>query len=161
MIMRCYRSPPPSRAPAFRSGARPPRQASRGFTLMEILVAFVVLATSVAILYRTFSTGIRNVDAISGYSEAISLAESKLMALGLEKPLVEGDEAGETEDRRFKWALSVKLYTPPDASPEPANAFFNANQLFRATVRISWDERGQQGRSIALSTVRMSGRVQP
>ena len=159
--MRCHRSPPPSRAPAFRSGARPPRHASRGFTLMEILVAFVVLATSVAILYRTFSTGIRNVDAISGYSEAISLAESKLMALGLEKPLVEGDEAGETEDRRFKWALSVKPYTPPDASPEPTNAFFNANQLFRATVRISWDETGQQGRSIALSTVRMSGRVQP
>ena len=159
--MRCHRSPPPSRAPAFRSGARPPRQASRGFTLMEILVAFVVLATSVAILYRTFSTGIRNVDAISGYSEAISLAESKLMALGLEKPLVEGDEAGETENRRFKWALSVKPYTPPDASPEPTNAFFNANQLFRATVRISWDETGQQGRSIALSTVRMSGRVQP
>ena len=128
---------------------------------MEILVAFVVLATSVAILYQTFSTGIRNVDAISGYSEAISLAESKLMALGLEKPLVEGDEAGETEDRRFKWAVSIKPYTPPDASPEPANAFFNANQLLRATVRINWDERGQQSRSIALSTVRMFGRTQP
>ena len=127
---------------------------------MEILVAFVVLATSVAILYQTFSTGIRNVDAISGYSEAISLAESKLMAMGLEKPLIEGDESGETENRRFKWSLSIKPYTPPNASPEPANAFFNANQLFRATVTINWDETGRQGRSIAMSTVRMSGRTQ-
>ena len=66
----------------------------RGFTLMEILVAFVVLATAVAVLYQTFSAGIRNVDAITGYSQAISLAESKLMALGLEKPLAEGDESG-------------------------------------------------------------------
>ena len=168
MIVRRHRSPATSRAPALRSGprksryagSRPPRLAGGGFTLMEILVAFVVLATAVAILYRTFSTGIRNVDAISGYSEAISLAESKLMGLGLEKPLAEGDEAGETEDRRFKWSVTIKPYTPPNASPEPSNAFFNANQLFRATVTINWDETGRQRRSIALSTVRMFGRTQ-
>ena len=44
---------------------------------MEILVAFVVLAAAVGVLYRTFSAGLRNVDAISGYSEAISLAERR------------------------------------------------------------------------------------
>ena len=139
-------------------GRIPRRRASQGFTLMEILVAFVVLATAVAVLYRTFSIGIRNVDAISGYSEAIAIAEAKLIALGLEQPVVEGEESGETEDRRFKWTITVRPYVPPNSAPEPANAFFSANQLMRATVTVKWDESAQQGRSIALSTVRLLGK---
>ena len=135
------------------------RCANQGFTLMEILVAFVVLATAVAVLYRTFSTNIRNVDAISGYSEAIAIAESRLMAIGLEHPIVEGEESGETDDRRFKWKVAIRPYTPPGAVEAP-NTFFNANQLLRATVAVSWDESGLQKRSIELSTVRMLGRAQ-
>ena len=139
-------------------GRIPRRRRSQGFTLMEILVAFVVLATAVAVLYRTFSIGIRNVDAISGYSVAIAIAEAKLTAVGLEQAIVEGDEAGETEDRRFKWTISIHPYVPPNSAPEPANAFFSANQLMRATVTVKWDENGQQARSIALSTVRLLGK---
>ena len=68
----------------------------RGFTLLEVLVAFVVLAAGAGILYRTFSTGLLNVDAVTGYNEAIGIAEAKLGALGLEHPLAEGEEAGAT-----------------------------------------------------------------
>ena len=136
------------------------RRANQGFTLMEILVAFVVLATAVAILYQTFSTSIRNVDAISGYSEAIAVAESKLIAIGLEQPLVEGEEAGATEDKRYKWQIAVTPYTPPDGVGAPPNTFFNANQLLRATVTVTWDETNTQKRTVQLSTVRMIGRNQ-
>jgi general secretion pathway protein I len=132
----------------------------QGFTLMEILVAFVVLATAVAVLYRTFSTGIRNVDAISGYSEAVAIADARLLALGLEQPVVEGEESGETEDRRFKWTMTVRPYTPPGSTGDNAAAFFNANQLVRATITVTWDERGAQARTISLSTVRMIGKTQ-
>ena len=136
------------------------RRASQGFTLMEILVAFVVLATAVAILYQTFSTGIRNVDAISGYSEAIAVAEAKLTAIGLEQALVEGEESGTTEDKRYKWTLVVKPYVPPDSTGPPPATTFNANQLLRATVTVNWDELRTQKRSVVLSTIRMQGRAQ-
>ena len=72
--------------------ARP--RPARGFTLLEVLVAFVVLAAGAGILYRTFSTGLTNVSTVSGYSEAIAIAEAKLGALGIEHPLVEGEESG-------------------------------------------------------------------
>ena len=136
------------------------RRANQGFTLMEILVAFVVLATAVAILYQTFSTSIRNVDAISGYSEAIALAEAKLTAIGLEHAVAEGEESGQSDDQRFKWTIGIHPYTPPGSTAEPPTSFFNANQLMRATVTVTWDERGQQARSITLATIRMFGRQQ-
>ena len=134
---------------------------AQGFTLMEILVAFVVLATAVSVLYQTFSIGIRNVDAISGYSEAIAVAEAKLMAQGLEQAMAEGEESGTTDDKRFKWMVAVKPYTAPDSTGDAPNTFFNANQLFRATVTVSWDETRDKKRSIELSTVRILGRTQP
>jgi general secretion pathway protein I len=130
---------------------------ARGFTLLEILVAFVVLAAGAGILYRTFSTGLNNVDAVSGYSEAIALAEAKLSAVGLEHALAEGDEQGTSEDRRFDWRVTVAPYTPPDGSADPA-ADVSAHVLLRATVTVSWNQRGYQKRSLTLSTIRIAGK---
>ena len=133
-------------------------RAHRGFTLMEILVAFVVLAAAVGVLYRTFSVGMRNVEAVAGYSEAIAVAEAKLGGIGLEKPLEEGDDAGATEDKRYSWRLAVRPYTPPGAQPDLPGGFVSAQQLFRATVTVTWNERGDQKRTVELSTVRIMGK---
>lgn len=133
-------------------------RAHRGFTLMEILVAFVVLAAAVGVLYRTFSAGLQNVDAVAGYSEAIAIAEAKLTGLGLEKPLEEGEESGSTEDRRFNWQIAVRPDTPPGLAPDQPGGFISPHQLLRATVTVTWNERGDQKRSVALSTVRMLGK---
>ena len=113
------------------------RRASRGFTLMEILVAFVVLATAVSVLYRTFSTSIRNVGAIAGYSEAIAIAEAKITARGLEQPLAEGEESGTTEDKRFGWQIAIHPWTAPDSTADQPGGFGSPNQLFRATVTVT------------------------
>jgi general secretion pathway protein I len=134
---------------------RPPR-ASRGFTLLEVLVAFIVMAAAVGILYRTFSTGLQGVDMISGYGEAIALAEAKLGAVGLEKPLQEGEDSGTTDDRRFSWTLVIAPYTPPGSEGDKPGGFISPNQLLRASVTVTWDERGQQKRSVQLSTVRLA-----
>ena len=133
-------------------------RAHRGFTLMEILVAFVVLGAAVGVLCRTFSAGLRNVDAVAGYSEAIAIAESKLTGLGLEQPLEEGEDAGSTEDKRFSWQLAVRPYTPPGANPDQPGGFISPQQLLRATVTVTWNERGDHKRTVELSTVRMVGK---
>ena len=126
---------------------------------MEILVAFVVLAAALGVLYRTFSAGLHNVDAVAGYSEAIGIAEAKLTGLGLEHPLEEGDESGATEDRRFKWQIAVRPYTPPGTPPDPPGGFISPQQLLRATVTVTWDERGNLKRTVELSTIRMLGKL--
>ena len=136
-----------------------PIRAHRGFTLMEILVAFVVLAAAVGVLYRTFSAGMRNVGAVSEYSEAIAVAEAKLTGLGLEHPLEEGDESGVTEDKRFGWRIAVHQYTPPSSAPEQPGGFMSPHQLLRATVTVTWNERGDQKRTVELSTLRILGKA--
>jgi general secretion pathway protein I len=133
-------------------------RALRGFTLLEILVAFVVLAAGAGVLYRTFSIGLNNVGTVSGYSEAIAIAEAKLGAIGLEKKLEEGEESGTTEDRRFDWRIAVQLYTPPGESPDQPGGFISPHQLYKATVTVSWDQRGTAKRSVELSTLRIMGK---
>ena len=135
-----------------------PGRTQRGFTLMEILVAFVVLGAAVGVLYRTFSAGLRNVDAVAGYSEAIGVAEAKLTGLGLEQPLHEGDESGATEDKRFGWQIAVRPYIAPGSSPDQPGGFVSPHQLLRATVTVTWNERGDQKRKVELSTVRLVGK---
>src|SRR5689334_16962782 len=109
---------------------RAPRHVVHGFTLLEVLVAFVVLAAAAGILYRTFSTGLTNVDAVTGYNEAIGVAEAKLGTLGLEHPLAEGDESGSTEDHRYDWHLAIQPYTPPGSMPDQPGGFISPHQMF-------------------------------
>ncbi|MEO8133170.1 MAG: prepilin-type N-terminal cleavage/methylation domain-containing protein [Betaproteobacteria bacterium] len=133
-------------------------RSQRGFTLLEILVAFVVLAAAVSVLYQTFSTGMQSVHALAGYSEAIGLAQAKLEGLGLEVPIKEGEESGTTDDRRFSWNIVVRAYTPPGSPVDLPGGFVSPHELLRATVTVTWDERGSQKRTVALSTVRIVGK---
>ena len=133
-------------------------RAIRGFTLLEVLVAFVVLAAGAGILYRTFSTGLSNVDAVTGYNEAIGIAEAKLGALGLEHPLAEGEESGSTEDQRYDWHVAIQPYTPPGSAPDQPGGFISPHQMFRATVTVTWTSYGLNKRSVELSTLRIMGK---
>ena len=136
--------------------ARP--RSARGFTLLEVLVAFVVLAAGAGILYRTYSTGLNNVSTVSGYSEAIAIAEAKLGALGIEHPLVEGEESGSTDDHRYEWRATVQPYTPPGTGPDQAGGFISPHQMFKVTVGVSWDQKGLSKRSVELTTLRIMGK---
>ena len=134
------------------------RARSAGFTLLEVLVAFVVLAAAAGILYRTFSTGLVNVDTVTGYNEAIAIAEARLGGLGLEHPLAEGEESGSTEDHRYDWHVTVEPYAAPGSTPDQPGGFVSPHQLFHATVTVTWTSYGLNKRSVELSTLRMMGK---
>lgn len=58
----------------------------RGMTLIEVLVAFVVLSVTMAAILQIFSGGMRNARLADSYSRAVFLAESKLAAAELNAP---------------------------------------------------------------------------
>jgi len=84
--------------------------ANRGFSLLEVLIAFTLLAIVMAILMQIFSRGVNNADIADRYAKAAMMAESKLALVGVEEILTEGETTGQFEDN-FDWALSVKLYS--------------------------------------------------
>jgi type II secretory pathway pseudopilin PulG len=81
----------------------------QGFTLLEVLVAFTLLALVMATLMQVFTRGVTNADIADRYAKAAMLAESKLATVGVEEALVEGDTNGQFNDD-YAWRLSVRPY---------------------------------------------------
>jgi prepilin-type N-terminal cleavage/methylation domain-containing protein len=99
----------PARASRYRSSARGSRLAAaqRGFTLIEVLIAFVVLAIGLGTLAVGITTALR-VDA-KVHSKHIldQIAESRLEAAGRAGPLKSGRREGRIG--RYRW---LEIVTP-------------------------------------------------
>lgn len=119
-----------------------------GFSLLEVLVAFTILALSLGVLMQIFSQAL-NTTALSGtYGRAAALAEAGLGLVGLDIPLEPGLLSGEAEDG-LQWRIQVVEMVLGDLvaweAPLPA---------FLVTSEVAW-ETGRGTRSISLSTLRL------
>jgi general secretion pathway protein I len=81
----------------------------RGFSLLEIVVAFAILALSLGVLLRIFGGAGQIAGTADDYSRAIVVAESLMAAAGIEKPLEPGESTG-TLDEKYHWTLRVEPY---------------------------------------------------
>jgi general secretion pathway protein I len=120
-----------------------------GYTLVEVLVAFVILALALTVLLRIFSGGLRNVSVSSDYATATLIAESRLAATGIDVPLRPGETSG-TEGERFEWTVSVQDYQPWPGYRSATKGV----DAYRVTVTVEWPN-GDNTRSVGLSTVRL------
>jgi general secretion pathway protein I len=130
-----------------------------GFSLLEVLVAFVILALLGTALFRLFGASLNNASLGDEYSRAALYAESRLVAAAVERPLREGSDQGASEDGRFAWSTKVEPYIPPGVTADQERvAQMLSTRLWRLTVTVTWptDVGGQ--RTLALSTVRLASK---
>lgn len=135
-------------------GAKMP-QGARGFSLLEILVAFIVLALAMTILMQIFSTSLNGATITDKYARATMIAESKLAAVGVEEVLKEGGASGTTDDG-FSWAVDIKPYVEAVTDATPANNPANYEQLlyvklFQVVLNVSFDADDRKKRTVTLS----------
>ena len=155
-----------NRPPIRDQRAIPGQRAIRGFTLIEVLVALIVLGLSMGVIMQIFSAGLDRARRTEARAIAVQLAESKLAAVGIEAPLIEGETSGEF-DERFRWRVLVQPYEPvadePDdggagddksTGPGPATALVHA---YAVKVSVSWADSGRDGdaAAVSLSTIRL------
>lgn len=126
------------------------RNACRGFSLIEVLVAFIILSLALSVLMRIFSGGTHNAALASDYSRAVLLAESRLAAVGIETPMQEGVAAG-SADERFSWQTSARMLP---AAAEAPSALAPVG-LFEVEARIMWTDGGKE-RTVVLNTLRLA-----
>ena len=88
---------------------------SRGFTLLEVLVAFTILAVALVALLRAFSSGLRGLDAAEAASIAVQHARSKMAEVGSAIPLEPGAVEGGFEDG-FRWRITIEPHQLGDAA---------------------------------------------
>ena len=93
-------------------------QRSSGFTLLEVLLAFVVFALSFTIVLEILSGSMRNTMRAREYTEIALIAQSVMDQLGLEIPLEQGTNAA-GESGAYSWEVFVDLY---EAGPENAHS---------------------------------------
>lgn len=124
-----------------RSGLRGRRHA-RGFTLLEVLVAFALLAIALTLLLGTLSGAARQVGQADARTRAVLHAQSLLASVGIESPLQEGRQQGRWEQGRYQWQLQVRPYVEPRAAPATAagSEAVAGPRLVELELQVRWTQ---------------------
>ena len=117
--------------------------------MLEILVAFSILAISLGILLKIFSSGVNAAMIAEEYTVATQIAESLMVKTGIEEPLVVGENSG-TEVEKYHWRVTV------ENSPNPADDEENdvAVELLAVRVVVEWGDDDRSRRVIELNTIK-------
>jgi general secretion pathway protein I len=131
----------------------------RGFSLLEVLVAFVILSLVAVALFRLFSAALNNASAADDYSRAVLVAESALATAAAAQPLREATQSGAADDGRIEWATRVEPYSPSGGSPEfEAAAATMPTRLYRISAEVTFAAPSGGKRTYALVTTRVGAR---
>lgn len=121
---------------------------SQGFTLLEVLVAFLVLSTSLTVIMNIFSQSMRNQTVGTEKIEALILAESKMAEFTAGEIIVPGDQAG-MSDAGYEWRVQIEPFEFPDQ--EPLTVY--SSTPYRVSVTVF--EGGREPAFVTLETVQL------
>lgn len=116
------------------------RAQSGGFTLLELLLAFLVFALSFATVLEILSGSMRNTVRAREYTEAALTAQSVMDQVGLEIPLEAGSrQAGEAGD--YRWSVEVFEYVDTGENAYTVELAELTNiELLEIELEVSWGE---------------------
>ena len=106
-----------------------------GFTLLEVLIAFAILAIALPALIQAFSQGLHGIRVAEERAIAIMLARSKLAEVGKSIPLEESELADKFKNG-FGWRLIITAMDGSDAGLGDSTAV----QIFNVGVSIERDD---------------------
>jgi len=136
-----------------RQNGRARIRANGGFTLLEVLLAFLVFALSFATVLEILSGSIRNTVRAREYTEAALIAQSVMDQLGLVFPLEQGKNySGESGD--YQWEINIIPYEDSATNARSVElAELTGIELLQINLLVSWGEPPRD-KSSFFSTVR-------
>jgi general secretion pathway protein I len=129
----------------------PAREA--GFTIVEVLAAFVVFGLALAGIMQLFSSGLRDAQLADEYARAVMIAQSRLAGFTAVEQVEERGADG-TEDR-FRWRITAAAYDERAETPD-ADRSRDANlrvRLVRVDSVVAWAAADGRERDVRLSTL--------
>lgn len=131
------------------------RQSDRqaGFTLIEVLVAFVIVTLALTVAYRGMLDGVTATQLSNRMQDALSRAQSHMAAIGHGMqlaPLEQGGDDGST----FHWHIRI---TPAQTATGTSSSL----ALYHVQVTESWSDpsAGSGRRAVVLRSLRLAARA--
>jgi type II secretion system protein I len=126
-----------------------PLVSSKGFTLLEILVALAILATAVTIIFQLFSASLRNIAVSEDVVLASVRVEAKMREV-LDKEELSIDSWTEETNDGYKFVVNITetLQQKTDSLPL---------QLLQIDVAVTWVKNSKE-RSLRLKTYKTINR---
>ena len=113
-------------------------QGSAGFTLIEVLLAFVVFALSFTVVLEILSGSMRNTVRAKEYTEAAMIAQSLMDDVGLDIPL-EAGAGGNGEVGDYQWQIEISPFAGvPGNSRTTELAELTGIDLLEVVLTINW-----------------------
>ena len=152
LLARCFKV----FSPGSRANRRSTYNRAEGFSLLEILVAFTLLAVAMGVLMQIFSSGVNGASLADRYAKATMYAESKLASVGVEGDLKETATAGKFDDD-ISWVLVVRPYQDPVPKEQSMIDYekLMVTQLFEVELKVSFTADDRRERVVNLSTLRL------
>ncbi len=127
----------------------------RGFSLLEILIAFSILALSLGILLKIFSAGVNTAGVAEEYTAAVQIAESLMAGAGIEAPLQAGETSG-LENEKYHWQVSVNPFQ--FMAEKELDAAILPVILFKVKVTVNWGDGNSDDRQVELITLKLANK---
>ena len=125
------------------------------FTLLEVMVATLIMAIAVTGLLSALSTSMRNASRLTDYDRAMLMARQKMDELLLDKKLPDNQpirgtwDAGVTGGEAMEWRAVVTTYEKPEHSGPGTPV------LERVELQIGWN-RGDQPKTFTMEGFRQN-----
>ena len=117
---------------------------SAGFTLLEVLVATLIMAIAVTGLLSALSTSLRNAARLTAYDRAAMLARQKMDELLVTTRLPKGVPMEGGWDSYVAAGVPVRWRAVLSDSERQLNAGPGAAYIERVQLEILWTEAGRQ-----------------
>jgi general secretion pathway protein I len=127
------------------------KQRQGGFTLLEVMVAVVILAAALGLLLGMLSRGMKQVADSQAATEATLYAQSLLDQVGTLEAIAPGAREGSFAKGRYHWRLQVVPAGDPAPPPPPPEDGAPAPQvvpaesapvLYRVLLDVQWGAAG-------------------
>jgi general secretion pathway protein I len=131
------------------------RLRAAGFTLIEVILAFALLALGLTILLGILSGATKQVRWADDAGRAAMHAQTLIAQQGVGAPLEQGHKEGDFEQGRYRWTLDVEPWRDPSIvsdNPQPEDP--NAAKMYALDLQMQWGDGTPRNR-LRIQTLRL------
>lgn len=140
-------------SPECRRGSPGGVHSQHGYSLIEVIVAFALLAGALTVLLGALTGAARQVRDSADAGRAALHAQSLLAQVGVGTPLKPGREQGEFDEGRYRWGLEISRWVDPDRAPDAA-LDPAAPTMLEIRLGVEWGDGGPRER-LLIRTLRL------